>query len=77
MDKRLGTRWYHSFWLCFMTKWYHRDFPCKSVEQETDKWIDVIQNKLDATSWVNHTERDLSPSYHWKSVALEMSANVE
>jgi hypothetical protein len=48
----LGTRWYHSFWLCFVMKWYHRDFPCESVEQVKDKWIDVIQNKLATTSWV-------------------------
>jgi hypothetical protein len=33
-------------------KWYHRDFPCESAEREMDKWIDFIQNKLDATSWV-------------------------
>jgi hypothetical protein len=58
-------------------KWYHRDFPCESVEREMDKWIDFIQNKLDATSWVKHTERDSSLSHHWKSVASETSANVE
>jgi hypothetical protein len=46
MDELLGTRWYHSFWLCFVMKWYHRYFPCESVEQEIDKWIDVIQSKI-------------------------------
>jgi hypothetical protein len=36
-----------------------------------------IQNKLDATSWVKHTERDLSSSHYWKFVASETSANVD
>jgi hypothetical protein len=61
----------------FGTRWYHHDFPCESVEQEIDKWIYVIQNKLDATSWVEHTERGVLLSLHWKSIAYETGANVE
>jgi hypothetical protein len=54
-----------------MMKWYHHDFPCEFVERVMDKWIDVIQNKLDATSWVNHIKRGLSLNNHWKSISYE------
>jgi hypothetical protein len=58
-------------------KWYHRDFPCESIEQEMDKWIDIIHNQSDATSWVKHTERGLLPNHHWKSIAYGTSVDVK
>jgi hypothetical protein len=60
-----------------MMKRYHHEFPCEAFERVVDKWIEFIQNKLDATFWVKHTERDLSLNHHWKSIAYETGVDVE